>query len=206
MDRELEQRIESLPEDIKAAIKSEETGETIRQIGARHGLHIDQIGLLQEATLGVMAGYIHPDDYVEKLQDAVGIDEDISIEVATDVNAEVLLPLRNSIMQIRGSESAQEPLSTSRTEMEASKEDILAEIENPTPVAHPISSVDQTIPGPAKPREITPGSGNGAMGFIGEKLTQSVSMPAQRVEVPQNPKAQQKPKGYAADPYREPLS
>jgi hypothetical protein len=40
------QRMQELPEDVRAAIQSAELDTTLQKIGGAHGLHIDQIATL----------------------------------------------------------------------------------------------------------------------------------------------------------------
>lgn len=205
MDQELQQKIESLPEDIKTAIRSEETGNTLKKIGMKYGLHIDQIGILQQVTLGVMLGDIHPDEYIEKLEENIDIDEEDAVDLATEVNVEVLIPLRESIMRVRGEETDQDIQGSTASfpshDVNPAKEDILAEIENPSPTIHPISAADQTIAGPARASEIiepTPVPNTKPVNAIAAKLEGSVNTPTIKVA--------ETSKSYAADPYREPIS
>ena len=155
----------------------------IKSIGDRHGLHIDQLGILEEEIGLVMSGKGPADDFVSNIENRLDISTQHAIDLATDVNVEIFIPARQSTFNKR-----------SDPEKGISREDILSEIENPTPVAHPISTFDQTPAGPAVPREIiseknsTPD--DTAHEFIGGKLTEPVSLPTKKASV---------------DPYREPI-
>lgn len=90
----------------------------------------------------------------------------------------------------------------------ASRDAILDEIENPSPVEHPISVA---APLPAFPRamEVIEAPKEEKMAaakeFVVSKLSETVASPAQQAAIDPD-KFAQKPKGYQVDPYRESIS
>ncbi len=200
--------LNSLPADIKKVVQDSSLPSKIQTIGEKYGLHIDQIGVLDQEIAYVMTGSSHLDDFVERVEDNLNVSTEIAIEIATDVNMEIFLPIRESLANMYES-----PVYKQNPEENLSRENILAEVENPTPTVQPISRADQTVAGPAQRREVTeqisPTSDDGiAQDFISGKLTGTVNLPAKKaVTTPESltSKPTQKPSAKT-DPYREPLA
>ena len=125
-----------------------------------------------------MLGIEHAEDFVENLENRLNITTDEAIELATEVNIEIFLPIKSSLMKMQATKTQPVPQPIPTTPSNPTREEVLAEIENPTPVQHPISSVPRTPSATAHE-------------FIAVKMTEPASMPPQK---------------YTADPYREPLS
>lgn len=222
----VQNKLDAVPEDVREQVTSEEVAQTLTEIGKSHALHIDQQGILDEETLYIMLGVENPDNFIGTLQNRLGIDEGKAISIARDINEKVFLRIRQSLMAMheeeKEAEEAPAPAPTSAPaqatapslapqipqpapEDTSAREDILADIENPTRAVHPISAADQGIPRPAPKTEITPEDKATAANFIAGKLSQTVSVPPQKA-VFEEKKASEKPKGYSTDPYREPLN
>ncbi len=213
---------EKLPNDVLAAIEDVNVAQKIKNIGIKYQLHLDQVGVLSTEIDSVMRGVVHPDEFVARIEEALGISTETAIDIATDVNIEIFLSIRQSLMSMHEAEEAAEdvtapvsapapipaqppaPQKQAQEELTSSREDILAGIENPEPAIHPISAVDQTIPGPAMRTEVTPADKVAATSFINGKLTETVTRPPQKA-IFKEKKAPEKPNTYKADPYREPI-
>ena len=166
-------------------IDQNEISNKLLVIGKQHELTIEQIGQLEDLVKQVLAGRLHPNDFVEALEDTLGIEGDPLTALARDVNVEIFLAIRESLMNMHQS-------SVENVDVTESKEDILAEIERPSP-ARPTSS---------QPRQE---DHDAAHEFIGANLSGNVAMPAQKAQV-EVKKVSEKPKNYSNDPYREPIS
>jgi len=183
----VEKKLAEAPEAIRAQATSDDVANALATIAQEHGLHIDQAGIIDEETLYVMLGIEEASDFVEKLRERLNLSEPAARSLAEDINKKIFLAIRNSLQAQPQEESAS-----------ATKEDILAEIENPLPTIHPISAADQTIPGPAMQREVIleapkPPQAPASNDLLANKLTQPQNSPAQKVK-------------YAVDPYREPIN
>jgi hypothetical protein len=202
MDQELIKKYSALPEDVKKAIESSDVSQKIQDIGRKYSLHMDQIGALDDEIGAVMTGAIHPDEFVDTIEEKLNIDTDKAISITTDVNLDIFQAIRESLMKMHGPEVQvveKTPVSAPSDLEATERQDILAEIENPTPTIHPISAADQTIAGPMMPKEMT-------TDLITGKLSGTVTIPSQKMTVPVENPAQNlppKPRTYAADPYRE---
>ncbi len=221
MNPELQAKYNSLPEDVKKAIDSSDVPLKLQAIGKRHNLQIDKIGILEGEVAAVMLGINHPDNLVDTIESALEVSTAEAMAITVEINTEIFLSIRQSLMSMHeaAETSAEEsaaptpaptpasspiPSKPAVEEPMSSREDILAGIENPEPAIHPISAVDQTIPGPAMRAEITPADKAAATSFIAGKLTETMTQPPQKA-VFEEKKVPEKPKTYTADPYREPI-
>ena len=197
-------KYQQLPINIQKAIEQVDIAKKIQTLGQKYGLHMDQIGLMAEEIDAVIVGETDSQELVDKIESRLSLDTERAITMTTDINIEIFAPLREAVLKLN-SEQTEKP-STQSVSPEPTRDSILAEIENPTPSIHPISAVDQTVPGPARSLEIIPETANTvAHDFIGSKLTETVSLPSQKAAV--TLKAPEvKPKSYAADPYREAIN
>jgi len=94
---QIEQRLDELPENIRNAVLSAETGKHIREIGQRHNLHIDQLGKLEDETMLVMLGFFDPDAFNIQLEEQLLISVQDAAAVAKDVSDEIFMPIRDSL-------------------------------------------------------------------------------------------------------------
>ncbi|MDP1625377.1 MAG: hypothetical protein Q8L64_06495 [bacterium] len=138
---------------------------TLKKIGDKFGLHIDQLGVLAEEVDKVISGQSQSDDFISIIEDHLNLSAEDAIDLTTDINVEIFIPARKSVVE------------SSQRVNSMAKEDILAEIENPTPAVHPVMTP------PADDHAI-------AHDFIEGKLTEPVNMPTKKTTV---------------DPYREPI-
>ena len=185
---EMERKIENLPENIRTAIHSPEVTQNIRSISSSHRLHIDQAGALEEEIMMVMAGIKGADDFVDNIENRLGLSVEEAVNLAVDVNEKVFAITRKSVMDAhRDNEDENTNIL---------RDSLMAEIED---------SREPSVP--------TTNNQQAANSFISDKLTQTVMLPSETSEQKEGEKNQnkpqpqeEKPKSYAADPYREPLN
>lgn len=206
MDQELEtlikERYKLLPIDVQKAIVSLPLQEIMQKIATENGLHLDRAGILYTETMLVLLGVEKIDSFEKNVRENLGTSTLETSKIVSTLNTKVFLPVRESLKAIQATHTEE---IKKEVPIIDSREDILAEIENPTPSVQPISAADHFIAGPAKPLEITPETKETvAHDFIGSKLTETVSLPSQTASVTlKTPEV--KPKSYGPDPYREPL-
>lgn len=198
---------DSLSRDLKSVITSNTLADNYQKIGSIHKLDLDKVGILADTVTLTILNLLSRNNLVSELSERMNIDKDKASIIAEAVNSEIFLKIREILKTEQESETVEheEVAEESVKNENVDRESILAEIENPTPSIHPISAADQTVAGPAVAREILPETKSTvARDFIGSKLTETVSLPAQKAAV--TLKAPEKPKSYAADPYREALN
>lgn len=213
-----------LPEEMKNVLANFDVPKKIRVIADKYHLHVDQSGYFSNEIYIVLLGLSDGTEFVKDITTNLGLSRTTAVDITKFTNEEIFIPIRKKILEMSASDkkdslSKSQPIQKSNEEISTykkiNKADILAEIENPVPAVHPISIADQTISGPARPREIinvpqdtkkaSTGSSENennadtvASEFITGKLTETVSLPSQRVNV--------EPRTYKADPYREPTN
>lgn len=159
-EKELQTRFDKLPFTLKTALRSIDSARTVVDIGRKHALHVDKIGTLGEETGMVILGITHPAQFSERLANNLGLNEELTRQIAQEINAEIFLKIREALKQVNGegrnitvtkpintvpqmsqtnySSQSQQPQSgviTNEDQGEQlNREKILKEIENPAPV------------------------------------------------------------------------
>ncbi|MEK9207180.1 MAG: hypothetical protein AAB922_01770 [Patescibacteria group bacterium] len=207
-----------LPKDLKVVVMSNALERAFQEIGNQNRLSLDKTGALEELVIVTILGLLPREELQNNLQKELSLSTLQASTIAKSINENVFLKIREILQQEESGENTEEENNLISTEQgstqypDLNKDSILAEIENPVPAVHPISIADQTIAGPVRPREIislpTETKESVAKDFIAGKLTETVSLPSQRVNVtPQTvEKPRERPKNYNTDPYREPIS
>ena len=143
---ELNERFQTLPEELKNAIVSVDTAKIISEAGKRYALHIDQIGKIAEEVGFVLLGLSHPTEFVSKLTKALGIERVVVSQIASDINDKIFLKVRETL---RGVDSG---LNKKEESMDDSgptplKDALLQAIENPESITKkPIPAKPESIP------------------------------------------------------------
>ena len=155
-----EQKLEAyrkLPEEIKAVISAEDVTDKITAIGDKHNLLLDKQGVLVDEISLVMFGLTHPDKFVESIKNRLEISQSEAEAIATDVNNEILLEIREELKKISAKNAEEEktsnlahdsehPVESDEHHATLKREDILRDIEDPTPVKapRPVSATNST--------------------------------------------------------------
>lgn len=175
----LEKKLKSLPPDIQQLLTSVEMAEKLKQISDKHGLMLDQTSALSDITSYTMLGLLPSKDFVENVSKEVGINEEKSSALASDISKEIFGSIRESLIRIQEGGPAEQmesevkkPGTNETTDLD--REEILKEIEHPEQYAF----VDHLLTNPSG----------------GQTETKNVV-----VESKQAPQ----PKRYPVDPYRE---
>lgn len=181
-EEQILERYEALPDDLKEAIFSVEMTETIKGIGAKYDLHIDKIGTLANEAGMVMFGATRPKDFVPNLMSRLGVDKDTADKIASDVNSQVFLKVRESLKKLHGGEEIEVG--------EVKKEDILEVIERP--------ELPAVLAGTRKPEEV-----QNLFEVKAKEGVQRAPMEESRHDLPDGKAGA--PKYKESDPYREPI-
>lgn len=97
---QLQEQYKKLSEDLKEAIFSVETEKIIQDISAKHSLQIDQMGELASETGLILLGLTKSEEYVNNLSESLKISVDKAREIAKDVNNEIFLKVKNSLISL----------------------------------------------------------------------------------------------------------
>lgn len=116
MDTELEkqigERLEALPEDIRTAIESSDLDTHIQEIGAANNLHIDQEGLLADETVLVMLGITAPENFVARIMSQVQVSQEVAQKLASTISEKIFQPIQESMKQFHTKGAEKVPVST----------------------------------------------------------------------------------------------
>ena len=194
MDKEtqeiIKERYEMLPEDIKKVISDADLPTKIENIANKNGLHIDQSGGLVTEVYLVMLGMDKSENFAKNVSKNLGISLNMAIAIEGDINKEIFLPIRESLMEMsKAQDIIEEKANSEDTDSATNREQILNDIENPTPTPPRAAITDPE-------RELTERVATDD--FIAEKLS-TPSVPV--TETPVAPE-----KKYTVDPYREPMN
>lgn len=96
----LQDKFRNLPEDLQDAIFSEDISTKVMAIGKKYGLNLDKIEELHTATTSVILGTLHPRNFTMELSKNLGIDDMSAKKIATEVNEQIFLPIRESLKKI----------------------------------------------------------------------------------------------------------
>lgn len=144
MERYTEEQIlekyRNLPEDLKGAIFSVEMAKTIKDIGDKHKLEIDKIGVLGNETGMVMIGFTHPKDFISNLAQRLKVDKEKAREIAQDVNMQIFAKVRESLKKMHGEDVPAGEIKREEILREIEKEELppilrgtTGEVESPHP-------------------------------------------------------------------------
>ncbi len=157
---QLQDRFETLPDDVKKALASAEIGNALERIAQKHSLHIDQMGELNAQTTFIMLGLSPRTGYAQSLIDGLDITEEKARTIIEDINREIFEPIRTSLETIhRGVAVKDIEEDTDNEQHMPSREELLQEIENPiptiprqnTPVHIEVTPSLATVPTPEPP-------------------------------------------------------
>jgi len=131
--KEAEERFNTLPPEVQKFIYSPEMFAALKNIADKHKLHVDQLALLQAEVSSVMLGFTESQDFVSTLEENVRLEEAEAKLVATEVNDQVLLKIREVMKQLPKNQP-----------------------NAPTPPPAPVAPAPVAPPAPQKPAEPHP--------------------------------------------------
>ena len=210
------ERFESLPDDLKIALTSEEVDASIQSVAKKHFLHIDQTGELADETGLVMLGLTKTDEYISNLKERLGVPQQKASEIAKDIDEKVLRPIKASL--IATSERSTEDLEQPEQEEILDREQIMKEIdehlqdtnyESDTNIritnkegggnnTNYKSSTNIRMNEGGEP--VLPAAGTVSVGIVEKKLTETVKIPKEETVIDRT-----RSRYGSQDPYREPI-
>src|SRR3569833_1254451 len=110
---ETEKAFEALPQTVKDLLYSFEMTSIFTKIGEKHGLHIDQMDILNTETGQVMMGLTETKDFPGILVEDLEVDQTKADAIAGDVNSMLFTRIREAM---KGSIAPVSSFKTSSTE------------------------------------------------------------------------------------------
>jgi hypothetical protein len=94
------QRYRNLPDDLKEALWSVDSYESLQAIGRQLNLHVDQLGIVADATGRVILGLDRPDDFGRNLSGRLTDLSPAAInQIVSEVNRRIFARIRESLKQ-----------------------------------------------------------------------------------------------------------
>jgi len=115
LDDKITKRLAELPADVRQAVESVDMGEKIRAIGARHGLHVDQLGALEDEIMLVMLGFADPGVFTERLEAGLHLSAEQAAQVTEEAVEQFFLPIRESMKHFMAAQAASHTLEAPHT-------------------------------------------------------------------------------------------
>lgn len=91
---------EELPQEVREAIFSVNTADTIMKIGRENKLTTEKIGILADEAGLLMLGVTHPNNFISNLDKRLQIDKETTRKVAHAVNEQIFAKIRESLRMI----------------------------------------------------------------------------------------------------------
>jgi len=88
---------EKLPDDLKDAILSEDTANTIREICQRNEIGEEDMPKLAKMVGDVLMGLLPPEEFTETLEKELKADKEQAKRISREVNRFILFPVKNSL-------------------------------------------------------------------------------------------------------------
>lgn len=101
LKKTISDHMKTLPRDVQDAINASSWERKVLTIGRRHGLHVDQLEILQtELSLAVL-GLADREEFVQETMREARIDRQSMEKIVKDINEEIFEKIRNYLKQTR---------------------------------------------------------------------------------------------------------
>lgn len=98
--QELDKILKSMPMDLKTAVFSEETANSIERICKRNKIGEDKVPGVATLIGNVLIGMSPPEEFPAKLQQTLGIDKIKANKITQETNRLIFFPVQKSLDQI----------------------------------------------------------------------------------------------------------
>ncbi|MDO8600784.1 MAG: hypothetical protein Q7R73_04270 [bacterium] len=95
-------RYEALPDELKQAMSSIASAETIYGIGKKFGLNIEDTGNLASIIGYMILGMVPATRFVDSVKDVTGVNNEKAAEIAREVNQKIFLAIREKLKETHG--------------------------------------------------------------------------------------------------------
>ncbi len=99
---------EKLPQELKDAVFSEETGDNIYEICQKNGIEED-LDEIVEYVGQVLVGVLPPEDFSEALEKDLGLKKEVAKKVTQELNRFVFYPVRPALEELYKIETTPPP-------------------------------------------------------------------------------------------------
>ena len=97
---EANERLRSLPNELRTALDSVDTEKEIEAIGIQCKLHVDEVGLYAEMVVMVMLGALPAKDFLANLKEALPrLDQESFLKLAEETNKRIFFKVREALQK-----------------------------------------------------------------------------------------------------------
>ena len=108
LQQEVVRRYENLSDELKRAMMSVSSAEIIYEVGRKHDLNVEKIGILAEEIGYIMLGMVPPSGFISDLKELLEVEENKANEIAQEINHKIFLPIREEIKRTYGTSFSEE--------------------------------------------------------------------------------------------------
>jgi|GEM_PF-1314954 len=230
---QIERAFATLPEGVRAVLLATETGDALIRIGKTHNLHIDQTASLEDVTTLTLCGLIPRERFTATITSELHITHEQALAITEQVNTDIFSRIRTSLESQTATNnidtsSSDIPKEASLDEYIPSRDDILKEIETPTPTPdmvripitkEPLSPAttpevtpvvrSESLPVETPlhdvmlvpPKPAVPQSSTPSVPILDKRLSEEIHTPIEKTSLPPTPPTTPP----RIDPYREPM-
>jgi hypothetical protein len=104
--KEILDKYENLPEDLKEALFSVNTAKSIQEVGKNNNLTVEKVGILAEETGLIMMGLIPTNQYIPRLTKRLNVKKEQAQKIAQEINTKIFTKIRENLKVIHGLKKA----------------------------------------------------------------------------------------------------
>lgn len=105
----IKERYEALPESIQEFIISDYYQEALMELGQKHQLNIEQLGIIEREVTMVLMGLINSKDFERELTRELRVDREKGKDIAQDVSDKVFLKVRE-LLKLMNTPAGENPV------------------------------------------------------------------------------------------------
>ena len=91
---------EKLPEELREAIFSEETADSIWEICSRNGIEDERVSEVARYTGRVLMGLLPPDELEETLKKELKLEKEVAKKISQEISRFILYPVKTSLEEL----------------------------------------------------------------------------------------------------------
>ncbi len=151
---EFKEKYSKLPAAVQNLLFSDDLAKMVTTIGNKNGLHVDQIGILNDTVEFAILGDFPRDEFAQKLRIIAELSEEKAQQVTRDINELIFKPMQQVLRENPGTPTTEE----TPAQVEHPDE-ILGAISNPSSIPSPTRIIEAPVPPAASnttPTQITP--------------------------------------------------
>lgn len=128
--KEISDKFQELPEDMKKAISDETVAYNLQEIGNKYGLRVDKIDTFISEVSLIMLGFKKTNEFIKSLVAELDVDKETAESIAIDVDNKVFKKIRESLQSVQYGETAEHDKAHEDVVPSPARDSLLKEIED----------------------------------------------------------------------------